>query len=163
MRIAIYPGTFDPVTNGHLDILQRSAAIFDQIIIAVAEDNYKKNLFSTEERLYLLEEVVKDIPNVKVEKFSGLLMKYVRTKGACAVVRGLRAVSDFEYEFQLSMMNKKLNEHVETIFLTTSSEYSFISSSMIKQVASLGGCVKGLVPNLVEQALKQKYKKKYRG
>ena len=156
MRVAIYPGTFDPVTNGHLDILKRAAALFDEVIIGVAEETYKSNLFSLEERKKFLEAVITD-PHVKVEIFSGLLMHYAITKNACAIIRGLRAVSDFEYEFQLAMMNKKLNENVETIFLTTASEYSFLSSTMIKQVASLGGCVKGLVPQIVEEALKKKF------
>lgn len=157
MRLAIYPGTFDPVTNGHLDILQRAVTLFDQVIVAVAEETYKSNLFTLEERCGLVRKVVAGMPNVRVESFAGLLMDYVREKEACAVVRGLRAISDFEYEFQLSMMNKKLNERVETIFLMTASDYSFISSSVIKQVASLGGCIKGLVPAVVEEALRKKY------
>lgn len=159
MRIAIYPGTFDPVTNGHLDILERAATLFDEVIVAVAEETYKTNLFSLQERADMLRQVIINIPNARVETFSGLLMDYVKAKGACAVVRGLRAVSDFEYEFQLSMMNKKLHAQAETIFLTTASEYSFISSSIIKQVAALGGCVTGLVPSEVEKALKQKFQK----
>ncbi|WP_227765275.1 pantetheine-phosphate adenylyltransferase [Zhaonella formicivorans] len=159
MRIAIYPGTFDPVTNGHLDILERAATLFDEVIVAVAEETYKTNLFSLQERADMLRQVIINIPNARVETFSGLLMDYVKAKGACAVVRGLRAVSDFEYEFQISMMNKKLHAQAETIFLTTASEYSFISSSIIKQVAALGGCVTGLVPSEVEKALKQKFQK----
>lgn len=157
MRIAIYPGTFDPVTNGHLDILHRAANLFDQVIVGVAVETNKKTLFTLEERKQLLENSIKD-PNVSVEIFDGLLMRFAEIKGACAIIRGLRAVSDFEYEFQLSMMNKQLNDKIETIFLMTASDYSFISSSMIKATSSLGGCVTGLVPPNVEEALKRKFR-----
>ncbi|HHU32786.1 MAG: pantetheine-phosphate adenylyltransferase [Zhaonellaceae bacterium] len=157
MRIAIYPGTFDPVTNGHLDILHRAATLFDQVIVGVAVETNKKTLFSLEERKHFLESSIKE-PNVKVEIFPGLLMHFALSKGACAIIRGLRAVSDFEYEFQLSMMNKQLNEKVETIFLMTASEYSFISSTMIKEISSLGGSIAGLVPPMVEEALKRKFR-----
>jgi pantetheine-phosphate adenylyltransferase len=156
LRVAIYPGTFDPVTNGHLDILKRSAALFDQVIVGVAVETNKKTLFTLEERKHFLNSSIKE-PNVRVEIFHGLLMHFAISKGACAIIRGLRAVSDFEYEFQLSMMNKKLNENVETIFLMTASEYSFISSTMIKEISSLNGCITGLVPPIVEEALKRKF------
>ncbi|GAW91155.1 pantetheine-phosphate adenylyltransferase [Calderihabitans maritimus] len=157
MRIAVYPGTFDPVTNGHLDIIQRASKLFDRVIIAVAYDNYKNNLFSHAERIELLKKVTQNYPNVEVEGFKGLLANFVKKKGANIIIRGLRAISDFEYEFQLSMMNKKLAEEVETLFLMTAGEYSFLSSSIIKQVASLGGCIKGLVPPEVAEALYDKY------
>ncbi|MEW6661460.1 MAG: pantetheine-phosphate adenylyltransferase [Bacillota bacterium] len=157
MRIAVYPGTFDPVTNGHLDILARATKLFDLVILAVAGDNYKDTLFDIEERVDFLAVATKDMANVKIEQFNGLLIDYVEKKGACAIVRGLRAVSDFEYEFQLSMMNKKLSDSVETVFLMTSSEYSFLSSSIIKQVAVLGGCIRGLVPDNVEKSLVLKF------
>lgn len=157
MRIAIYPGTFDPVTNGHLDILYRSSTLFDRVIVAVAKENYKNTLFTLEERAELLNKVIGDMPNVEVEVFSGLLVDYVKSKGACAIIRGLRAVSDFDYEFQVALMNKKLYNDAETVFLTTDTKYSFLSSSIVKKVASLGGCVKGLVPEEVEEALKKKY------
>lgn len=160
MRMAVYPGTFDPVTNGHLDIVQRATKLFDRVILAVAEENYKNNLFSLEERVRLLRESTSSLPNVVVESFGGLLMDYVQARGACAIVRGLRAISDFEYEFQLSMMNKKLSEEVETVFLMTSSENLFVSSSIIKQVAALGGCIHGLVPLQVEAALHARYLRK---
>lgn len=159
MKKAVYPGTFDPVTNGHLDIIARATGLFDQVIIAVAEENYKNTLFNMDERIALLEEVTKEFKNVKVEKFDGLLMDYVKKHQASAVIRGLRAVSDFEYEFQLALMNKKLNDKAETVFLMTASEYSFISSSIIKQVASLGGSVCGLVPAVVIEAMAKKYNK----
>lgn len=157
MRIAVYPGTFDPVTNGHLDILYRSSTLFDRVIVAIATDNYKNTLFTIEERAELLQKVIGHMPNVQVDVFSGLLVDYVKAKGACAIIRGLRAVSDFDYEFQVALMNKKLYRHAETVFLTTDTKYSFLSSSIIKKVASLGGCVKGLVPEEVEEALKKKY------
>lgn len=157
MRIAVYPGTFDPVTNGHLDILARATKLFDLIILAVAEDSYKNTLFDIEERVGFLVDATRDISNIKIEKFNGLLIDFVHKSDACAIVRGLRAISDFEYEFQLSMMNKKLSENVETVFLMTCSEYAFLSSSIIKQVALLGGCIRGLVPESVERSLTLKY------
>lgn len=160
MRTCIYPGTFDPVTNGHLDIISRASLLFDHVIIGVAEDNYKNVLFSDEERFNILKEVTSDYANVEVEKFSGLLMDYCREKGVCAVIRGLRAVSDFEYEMQLALMNKKLNPDVETVFLMTGQKYSFISSSIIKDVACLGGDISGLVPPKVEKYIIQKYRQK---
>lgn len=160
MKICIYPGTFDPVTNGHLDIIGRAAALFDKVIIGVAKDNYKNVLFDDKERFAIMKAVTADLPNVETECFSGLLMDYCREKGACAVIRGLRAVSDFEYEMQLALMNKKLNPNVETVFLMTGQQHSFISSSIIKDVASLGGCITGLVPPLVEEKIVEKYRLK---
>ncbi len=157
MRIAVYPGTFDPVTNGHLDIIERGARLFDRLIVGVAQDNYKDALFTTAERVGFLKQATSHIGNVKVEAFSGLLANYVVSKGAEAVVRGLRAVTDFEYEFQMALMNRKLDKRVETVFFMTSNEYAFTSSSMIKQVASLGGMPEGLLPKPVEEALRRKY------
>lgn len=157
MRVAIYPGTFDPVTNGHLDIIKRSLHLFDQVIIAIASDNYKNTLFTPEERLGLMHAVVKDTENVEVDSFKGLLIDYCLKKGALTIIRGLRAVSDFEYEFQMALMNKKLNPRIDTVFLMTDQKYSYISSSLIKQIAQLGGCIQGLVPNEVADALAQKY------
>jgi len=156
-KVAVYAGTFDPVTNGHLDILSRAQALFDKIYVGVAADNYKENVFTLDERVQLLKEATQDFEKVKVEAFSGLLIDYVKKKEAKILIRGLRAVSDFEYEFQLAMMNRKLASEVDTVFLMTSLEYAFLSSSMVKQVASLGGCVQGLVPPLVEEELKKKY------
>lgn len=157
MSTAVYPGTFDPVTNGHLDIIKRAVNLFDRVVIAVAVDNYKANLFTLEQRTELLKKVTKDIGNVEVLPFEGLLVNFVKNNGASIIVRGLRAISDFEYEFQMSLMNKKLAEDVETIFLMTDSDYSFLSSSIVKQTASLGGCIGGLVPENVKVALKEKY------
>jgi len=157
MPIGVYPGTFDPVTNGHLDVILRATTIFDHVIVAVAMDTHKDNLFTPEERRDLLLAVTKGYPKVSVEIFSGLLINFVLEKGANGIIRGLRAVSDFEYEMQMAALNKKMAETCETIFFTTSTEYSFLSSSIIKNVASLGGCVKGLVPDVVELALKNKF------
>lgn len=156
MRIGVYPGTFDPITNGHLDILERSTCLFDEVVIAIARDNYKYNLFNLEERLHLAAEVCKPYPNIRVASFEGLLVKFVKEQKAQAIIRGLRAISDFEYEFQLAMMNKRLDVNIETIFLMSASKYSFLSSSIIKQVALLAGGVEGLVPPQVEEALKLK-------
>jgi len=158
VTIAVYPGTFDPVTNGHLDIIKRAGSLFDELIIAVAADNYKNTLFSLEERAELLTQVTESMDNTTVIPFNGLLMHFVKDNGASIIIRGLRAVSDFEYEFQMSLMNKKLAGDVETLFLMTASEYSFLSSSIIKQASSMGGCIRGLVPPVVEKALQEKYK-----
>jgi len=157
LRVAVYPGTFDPVTNGHLDIITRAVKLFDQVIIAVACENYKNTLFDSQERLALMQSVTKGMEHVEVDSFQGLLVDYCQKKGAITVIRGLRAVSDFEYEFQMALMNKKLNHRVDTMFLMTDQKYSFISSSIIKQVAQLGGCIKGLVPEEVAQALINKF------
>lgn len=157
MRIAIYPGTFDPVTNGHIHIAERASKLYDEVIVAVAADNYKKTLFSLEERLYLLENSIGHIPNAKAETFSGLIVDYAKKKQAQALIRGLRAVSDFEYEMKVAAMNKYLSEDLETVFLMTYAEYSFLSSNLIKQVAVLGACIKGMVPPIVEKSLKEKY------
>lgn len=158
MRTAIYPGTFDPVTFGHIHIAERASALFGRLIIAVAENNYKKNLFTLEERIELMRESTKHLDNVKVDSFSGLVADYARKKRAQALIRGMRAVSDFEYEMQNAMMNKHLNENLETLFLIADGEYTFLSSSAVKQVAILGGSIKGLVPPFVEDRLREKYK-----
>lgn len=157
MKIAVYPGSFDPVTNGHLDIIERAARQYDQLVVAVASDNYKTSVFSVDERIDMLKRATVHVDNVKVESFSGMLVNYVVERGAGAVVRGLRAVTDFEYEFQMALMNRKLDKRVETVFFMTSNEYIFTSSSLIKQVASLGGMPEGLVPSFVEAALRSKF------
>ncbi len=156
MRIAICPGTFDPVTNGHLDIIQRGLRIFDEVIVAVAPSQKKVPLFTLEERLWLIRESVKGLRNITIESFNGLLVDYVRAKGGMAIIKGLRAISDFEFELQMALMNRKLDMHVETVFMMPSEEFSFLTSTIVKEVASFGGSVKGLVPVVVEQALRKK-------
>lgn len=157
MRNAIYPGTFDPITNGHLDILIRSKELFDRVTIAIAADSKKTPLFTLGERMELLLEATKDMPNVSVRVFEGLTVEFARQCGAVAILRGLRALSDFEYEFQLALMNKKMASDIETIFLMTQSEFSFISSSAIKWAASLHAEISEFVPPHVEKALISKY------
>ncbi|MDA8227523.1 MAG: pantetheine-phosphate adenylyltransferase [Desulfitobacterium hafniense] len=159
MGIAIYPGTFDPVTNGHLDILSRAVQVFDQVIIAVAAESNKSPLFSLSERIELLKEATADVPRVSVMSFEGLTVEFARGCNAVAIIRGLRALSDFEYEFQLALMNKKLAPDIETVFLMTKADYSFISSSAIKWAASLNGSVSEFVSSHVEKALLKKYGK----
>lgn len=158
IRIAIYPGTFDPITNGHLDLVRRGIRIFDEVIIAVAPNPKKQPLFTLDERLRLIRESIKDIENVKVEAFNGLLVDYVESKKAIAIIRGLRAVSDFEYELQIALMNRRLNSMIETVFMMPSEEFSFLTSSLVKEVSSFGGSVKDLVPEVVERALYEKFK-----
>jgi pantetheine-phosphate adenylyltransferase len=158
MRLGIYPGTFDPITNGHLDLIERGLRIFDEIIIAVAPSPKKQPLFILEERLRLIREAVKDCKNVRIEAFNGLLVDYVRNREGVAIIRGLRAVSDFEYELQMALMNRRLDMNIETVFMMPSEEFSFLTSTIVKEVASFGGSVKGLVPDVVERALKEKFK-----
>ncbi|RQD70349.1 MAG: pantetheine-phosphate adenylyltransferase [Tindallia sp. MSAO_Bac2] len=150
MTIAIYPGSFDPVTNGHLDIIQRAASIYDEVIVTVMSNSSKKPMFSLGKRVKLIEKVTENLPNVVVESYSGLLVDFADQKKAKVIIKGLRAVSDFEYEFQMALMNRKLNPQVETMFLMTQSQYSYLSSSVVKEVAKLGGCIKGLVPEGIE-------------
>jgi pantetheine-phosphate adenylyltransferase len=158
MRTAIYPGSFDPFTNGHLDVVQRAAKLFDHVIVAVAKNEGKHPLFTMEERFALAQIAVKSLPNVETTAFGGLLVDYAVAKNARAIVRGLRAVSDFEFEFQLALMNRKLNENVETIFMMPKDTYTFLSSRIIKEIARLGGDVSSFLPAHVEAALKQKLK-----
>ncbi|KXG10439.1 pantetheine-phosphate adenylyltransferase [Anoxybacillus rupiensis] len=155
--IAVCPGSFDPVTYGHLDIIRRGAKVFDQVYVAVLNNSSKKPLFSVEERIELLKEVVKPFKNVMVESFNGLLIDYARTKKANAILRGLRAVSDFEYEMQITSMNRVLDENIETFFMMTNSQYAFLSSSIVKEVAKYNGNISELVPPIVEEALRQKF------
>ncbi|MRH42147.1 pantetheine-phosphate adenylyltransferase [Aquibacillus halophilus] len=156
-RLAICPGSFDPITYGHLDIIQRGAKVFDQVIVTVFNNQSKQPLFSVEERMELLKAVTKDLENVRVDTSSGLLMDYAREQNAQVILRGLRAVSDFEYEMQITSMNRKLNENIETFFMMTNNQYSFLSSSMVKEVAKYHANVSDLVPEVVEQALKHKF------
>lgn len=156
MRTAIYPGSFDPLTNGHLDVIQRAAKLFDHVIVAVARNEDKQPLFSQKERLKLVAESIRPLPNVSAESFDGLLVNYVEKRSGHAIVRGLRAVSDFEFEFQLALMNRKLNERVETIFMMPKDTYTFISSRIVKEIARLGGDVSTFVPLQVRAALQKK-------
>lgn len=155
MTIAIYPGSFDPITNGHIDVLQRASKLFDHVIIAVLANSSKKTFLSFEERVSLIKESVKDIQNVDVDSFDGLTVDYARNKNAKALIRGLRAVSDFEHEMQMAQMNKTLHPDLETIFLVPSIEYNFLSSSMVREIASFGGDVSNLVPECVNKYLVQ--------
>lgn len=157
-RIAIYPGTFDPITNGHTDVIQRTLKIFDEVIVAVGQSR-KETLFSTEERLRLIRESVIDFRGAVAEAFHSLLIDFARSRRAAALVRGLRAVSDFEYELQMALMNRRLDAKIETVFMMPSEENTFLSSTLIKEVASFGGDIRGLVPEPVEQALRKKFMK----
>ncbi|MGM9928975.1 MAG: pantetheine-phosphate adenylyltransferase [Bacillus sp. (in: firmicutes)] len=156
-RIAVCPGSFDPVTNGHLDIIQRGAKVFDELYVCVLNNSSKQPLFTVEERVQLIEEVTKHIPNVKVESFNGLLVDYAVKKEADAIIRGLRAVSDFEYEMQITSMNRVLSDYIETFFIMTKGQYSFLSSSIVKEVAKYGGNISELVPPIVKEALVEKF------
>lgn len=156
MRTVIYPGSFDPLTNGHLDVIQRAAKLFDRVVVAVARSETKQPLFTLEERLSLVKQAVTDLANVEAEAFDGLLIHYVEQRGAEAIVRGLRAVSDFEFEFQLALMNRKLNERIETIFMMPKDTYTFLSSRIVKEIARLGGDVSAFVPAHVQAALSAK-------
>ncbi|GAB2543087.1 pantetheine-phosphate adenylyltransferase [Gracilibacillus alcaliphilus] len=157
-RLAICPGSFDPITNGHLDIIKRAANVFDDIIVAVFNNQAKQPLFSVEERIELIRQATADIPNVQVDSSKGLLMDYAQEKNAQAIIRGLRAVTDFEFEMQITSMNRKLNEDIETFFMMTNNRYSFLSSSMVKEVAKFHANVSDLVPPVVEAALIEKFK-----
>ena len=156
MRTAIYPGSFDPITNGHLDIIKRGAEIFDKIIVAVLINVDKRGLFNIEERVELIKKATYDIKNIEIMSFEGLLIDLLKEKNSNVILRGLRAVSDFEYEMQMALMNNKLNSNVETVFMMTSAENSFLSSSAIKQVAKFGGNINGLVPNNIIKDIEKK-------
>jgi pantetheine-phosphate adenylyltransferase len=159
MKRAIYPGSFDPVTNGHLDVIGRARKLFDEIIVAVAHNDEKQPLFSLEERLALLHDALDKIDNVRIAQFDGLLVDFAVAQEAHAVIRGLRAVSDFEFEFQMALMNRKLEDNVETIFLMPKEEYTYLSSRLVKEIARLGGDVSGFVPRPVAEALAKKFKR----
>ncbi|MEK6726425.1 MAG: pantetheine-phosphate adenylyltransferase [Deltaproteobacteria bacterium] len=156
-KTAIYPGTFDPITNGHIDIIERGLAIFDRLIIAVALNPKKAPLFNIEERIEMIEESLGRHPKVSVETFSGLLVEEAERRKAMVILRGLRAVSDFEYEFQMALMNRNLNNKIETVFMMTGEAYSYLSSSVVKEIAGLGGTVDGLVPKIVSTRLKERF------
>lgn len=162
MRTVIYPGSFDPLTNGHLDVIKRATKLFDHVIVAVAESSSKKPFFTLAERKRMLAGVVKNIPNVTATSFPGLLVDFAAKKKACAIIRGLRVVSDFEFEFQMALMNRRLKERIETVFMMPRGKYIYLSSSLVKEVARLGGEVSTFVPAPVEQALRKNLRAKRR-
>jgi pantetheine-phosphate adenylyltransferase len=157
-KIAIYPGTFDPITNGHLDLVKRGLMIFDEVIIAVAPSQRKEPLFTIKDRLKMIRSAVKRLEGVRVELFNGLLVEYVKKKKGIAILRGLRAISDFEYELQMAHMNRRIARNIETVFMMPSEEFSFVTSSIIKEISSFGGSVHGLVTEEVEEALREKFR-----
>jgi len=157
MKTAVYPGSFDPLTNGHLDLIERAARIFKHLIVAVAENPGKSPLFSIEERVEMVEKAVEKFDNVTIDRISGLTVDYVEQKGATVIIRGLRAISDFEYELQMALMNRKLNNRIETVFLMPNLQYSYVKSSHVKELAKLGGCLDGLTPEFVIEKLRQKF------
>ena len=157
-RVAVYPGSFDPLTNGHVDIILRGSRIFDRIVVAILENVEKTPLFGLEERIEIARDVFKKQPNVEVDEFGGLLVDYVEQRGANVIVRGLRAISDFEYELQMALMNHRLNPQVETVFMMPTEPYTYVSSKLVKEVVTLGGSVSGLVPEIVESPLRKKQK-----
>ena len=159
-KLAIYPGTFDPITYGHLDILERAACIFDKVIMAVAHNKRKGPLFSVEERIEMIEHCIKEkgLSNVSVEAFDTLLIEYAKQKGASVIIRGLRAISDFEYEFQMALMNRKLHPGIETLFMMPSEQFTYVSSRIVKEIASYGGSAQCLVPPYIAQKLYEKLK-----
>ena len=159
MRVSIYPGSFDPITNGHIDIIERAAKISDKLIVAVLNNSDKKPLFSVEERLEMIKDAIKDIKNVEVDSFEGLTVDYCRKKNANIMIRGLRAVTDFEYELQLAHTNRELNSEVDTVFLLADMNYSYLSSSAVKQVSEYGGDISKFVTTFVKEKLKEKYSK----
>ncbi len=156
-RIAVYPGSFDPITNGHVNLAERALVLFDKLIVAVAYNPNKAAIFSVEDRMEMIRASLKNDPRIRVDSFQGLLVDFVEKQGANVIIRGLRALSDFEYEFQMTLMNRKLNRKVDTIFLMTGFKWFYTSSKIIKEAASLGGSVRGLVPDVVHQRLKEKF------
>jgi pantetheine-phosphate adenylyltransferase len=157
MKIAVYPGSFDPITNGHIDILSRASKFFDKVYVTVLNNPDKKTLFTVDERIKIITEIIKDKDGVEIAMFDGLLVDYAKNIGADAIVRGLRAVSDFDYEFQLALTNRTLNDTVDTVFLMTNKDYSYLSSGLVKQICQFGGDVSEFVPEIVMNALKEKY------
>lgn len=157
MRVAVYPGSFDPITNGHLDIIKRASKVYDKVVVGVLDNINKKPLFSAEKRREMIERVTKDIENVECDCFSGLLVDFLKQNDATVIIKGLRTVADFEYEFQMALLNKALNPEYETMFMMTNSGYSYISSSMVKEVAKYGGRLEGLVPEAIIPDITNKY------
>lgn len=158
MRIAVYPGSFDPITNGHLDIIERASRVYDKVVVGVLSNMSKKPLFTAEERVKMISLVTKHLENVEVDSFTGLLVDFAASKNATVIVKGLRTVADFEYEFQMALLNKTLNPEFETMFMMTNTKYSYISSSMVKELAGFHGDLTGLVPCEIIEAIKEKYK-----
>jgi len=159
-KVAIFPGSFDPITNGHIDIIERCNHLFDKIIIAIAFNPEKRGLFTLNERLEMIRTIYGDHDNIIIDSFEGLLMDYAKKVGANIIIRGLRAISDFEYEFQMALMNRRLDDKIETIFMMPHETYSYVSSRLIKEVFQLGGSIQGLVPPIVEKKLREKFRKK---
>ena len=155
--IAIYPGSFDPLTNGHLDVIERGRKIFDRLVVGILKSPLKQPLFTSEERKTMIEEAVKPFSNVEVEIFDGLLVNFARERGCQVILRGLRAISDYEYETQIALINRKMAPEIETLFLPTSAELSYLNSTIVKEIASFGGCIRGLVPPAVEKKLRDKF------
>ncbi|MCS7233088.1 MAG: pantetheine-phosphate adenylyltransferase [Synergistetes bacterium] len=158
MKAAVYPGSFDPITYGHVDIIERASRIFDKLIVAVVTNPSKRPLFSMEERIDMIKEAIRHVSNVEVDGFDGLLVNYLRERKIDVVIRGMRAVTDFDYEFQMALTNRKLNKNVEIVFLLSDSKYLYLTSRMVKEIASFGGCVRGMVPPYVEEMLLKKLK-----
>ena len=158
MRIAVYPGSFDPITNGHLDIIERASRVYDKVVVGVLSNMSKKPLFTAEERVKMISLVTEHLENVEVDSFTGLLVDFAASKNATVIVKGLRTVADFEYEFQMALLNKALNPEFETMFMMTNTKYSYISSSMVKELAGFHGALTGLVPCEIIEAIKEKYK-----
>jgi pantetheine-phosphate adenylyltransferase len=157
MRIAVYPGSFDPITNGHLDVIERASRLYDKLVVGVLSNSSKKPLFAAEERAQMIRMVTKHLDNVEVDTFDGLLVDFAASKGATVIIKGLRTVADFEYEFQMALLNKALNPEYETMFMMTDTKYSYISSSMVKELAGFHGDLTGLVPCEIIGAIKEKY------
>ena len=159
MKTAVYPGSFDPVTNGHVDVIERALKIFDKVIVAVGDNPGKESTFTIEERVEMLKECTKNLKNIEIDSFSGLLLDYVKNKNSKIIIRGLRAISDFEFEFQRALMNRVVNNEIETIFIMTKEHYVYLNSSIIKEMAMFSGKVNGLVPKIVEEKLREKFNK----
>ena len=159
MKTAVYPGSFDPVTNGHIDVIERALKIFDKVIVTVGDNPGKKPTFTTEERMEMLKESTKHLKNIEIGSFSGLLLDFVKSKNSKIIIRGLRAVSDFEFEFQRALLNRVVNGDIETVFIMTKEDYVYLNSSIVKEMAMFNGKVNGLVPKIVEEKLKRKFSK----